>query len=83
MENDMTETPGPTNAEALAALGICESLLLALIDLKIISEQNARDLLADVADTHNEAAIISQTPEIHQAVVVILQRILAGGALPH
>jgi hypothetical protein len=83
MENDMTETPGPTNAEGLAALGICESLLLALIDLNIISEHNARELLTDVADTHNEAAIISQTPEVHKAVVAIVQHILAGGLLPH
>ena len=36
------------DAEGMAALGICESLLLALTDLKIISEQDARDLLADV-----------------------------------
>ena len=36
----------------MAALGICESLLLALTDLKIISERDARDLLTDVATTH-------------------------------
>ena len=30
-----------------AALGICESLLLALIDLKVISEKVAHDLLAE------------------------------------
>ena len=40
----------------MAALGICELLLLALTELKIISDQDARDLLTDVATTHNEAA---------------------------
>ena len=66
------------DAEGMAALGICESLLLALIDLKIISERDACDLLTDVATTHNEVAAASQTPETHQAVVRIVQRLLAG-----
>lgn len=68
----------PLDAEGLAALGICESLLLALTDLKIIGAQDARDLLADVASTHNEAALTSQSPERHQAVVEIIERMLAG-----
>jgi hypothetical protein len=68
----------PHDAEGLAALGICESLVLALTDLKVISEQAARDLLSDVATTHNSAAAASLTPERHQAVVEIVQRILAG-----
>ena len=50
-------------AEGMAALGICESLLLALTDLKIITEEDARDLLADVVTTHNDAATASLTPE--------------------
>ena len=67
-----------TDAEGMAALGICESLLLALTDLTIISEQDARDLLTDVATTHTEAATVSQTPEKHQAVVEIVHRILGA-----
>ncbi len=74
----MTEHARFNDAEGMAALGICESLLLALIDLKIISESDARDLLTDVATTHDEAATCSQTPEKHQAVVEIVHRILAG-----
>jgi hypothetical protein len=66
------------DAKGMAALGICESLLLALTDLNVISEGDVRGLLADVATTHNEAAACSQTPEQHQAVVEIVQRILAG-----
>ena len=41
----MTEHVRFFDADGTAALGICESLLLALTDRKIISEQNARDLL--------------------------------------
>jgi hypothetical protein len=74
----MTEHARFHDAEGIAALGICESLLLALTDLKIISEKDARDLLTDVATTHHEAATASQTPQKHQAVVEIVQRILAG-----
>jgi hypothetical protein len=74
----MTDVAGLTDAEGLAALGICESLLLALTDLKIISERDARDILADVATTHSEAALLAQRPALHQAVVAIVQRILAG-----
>jgi hypothetical protein len=67
-----------SDAEGMAALGICESLVLALTDLKVISEQDARDLLTDVATTHSEAAAASQMPEKHKAVVEIVQRIPAG-----
>jgi hypothetical protein len=74
----MTENPRFNDAEGMAALGICESLLIALTDLKIISEQDARDLLTDVATTHDEAATVSQMPEKHQVVAQIVRRILAG-----
>ena len=66
------------DADGLAALGICESLLLALTDRKVITERDARDLLTDVATTHDEAATVSQAPDRHHAVVAIVQRILAG-----
>jgi hypothetical protein len=70
--------PTFNHAEGPAALGICESLLIALTDLQIISEKDARDVLADVATAHNEASTVSQTPEKHQAVIDIVERILAG-----
>jgi hypothetical protein len=74
----MTGKPRCDDADGLAALGICESLLLALTELKIVTEQDTRDLLTDVATTHKEAAIASQIPQKHDAVVAIIQRILAG-----
>ena len=72
----MTKLAQFNDAEGMAALSICESLLLALIDLKIISEQGAGDVLVNVATTHTEAAAFSQTPERHQAVVKALRRVL-------
>jgi hypothetical protein len=78
MENNLTQNTDPFDARGMAALAICESLLLALTDLKVISERDAHELLNDVVATHNEAAVASETPEKHQAVVAIVQRILAG-----
>lgn len=66
------------DADGTAALGICESLLLALTDARIISEQDARDLLIDVVNSHEEAATTSTTPNKQHAVVAIVRRILAG-----
>jgi hypothetical protein len=80
----MTQSPRSMDAEGLAALGICESLVLALTDLNVISDEDARDLLTDVATTHTDAAMASATPERHQAVVEIIRRILAGkNGAPH
>jgi hypothetical protein len=74
----MTEHARFNEALGMAALGICESLLIALTELKVISEQDARHLLTDVATAHSEAAEASQTPERHRAVAAIVQRILNG-----
>jgi hypothetical protein len=74
----MTQDARFPDAEGAAALGICESLLLALTESKIISEKDARDLLDDVVTSHQEAGLTSKTPDKHQAVSAIVQRILAG-----
>ena len=72
-DNKMTDNAQFNAGEGMAALGICESLLLALTDLKIITEEDARDLLADVVTTHNEASTASLTPEKNLAVVAIVE----------
>jgi hypothetical protein len=50
----MTDRARFNEADGVAALGICESLLIALTELKVISEQDARDLLTDVAAAHRD-----------------------------
>ena len=68
-----------SEADGIAALSAyAKSLILALTDLKVISEQDVRDSLTDVVTTNSEAASASQMPEKHQAVVAIVRRILAG-----
>lgn len=74
----MTERAQAHDAEGMAALGICESLLIALTDLKVIGEKDARDLLIDVVTAHSEAAEGAVTPDRHRAAIKIVQRILAG-----
>ena len=74
----MTEHHRFNDADGSAALGICESLILALTDRKLITEKDARDLLTDVVTSHSEAAESSQTPDRHRAVAEIVQRILDG-----
>jgi hypothetical protein len=64
------------NAAATTVLGFCEALILALTE--IMSEQDARDVLMSVVTLHEEAAAISQTPELHLAVADVVRCILAG-----
>lgn len=75
----MTEAMRFPNADGTAALGICESLILALTETKVLSEQDARDLLADVAAAHQQCAFVApDDAELHHAVIATVQRILAG-----
>ncbi len=72
------------DAEGLAALSICESIILALNDVEVIGENDVRNLLTDVATTHQQAAAMSESPARHKAVVDIVNRMLAGsGSLRH
>lgn len=74
----MAEHPRFNDADGSAALGICESLILALTDRKLITEKEVNDLLTDVVTSHSEAAETSHTPDKHRAVAEIVQRILDG-----
>ena len=62
----------------LASLSICESLLLALADRKVLSHQDIRGLLEDAANAHRNAEGTSQEIERNRAVAGIIDRILAG-----
>ena len=66
-----------------AALSICESLIIAMRDLKIISQKDARDVLTDAASANREAGEGSKNPELHKDVAKLIERILAeGNSLP-
>jgi hypothetical protein len=78
----MDASPKLNDVAGYAALAICESLLLALTDLNIIQEKDARSLLEDAVAAHHQAD--SRNPAMNAAVAAIIGRILAGkNSLPH
>ena len=78
---DMTDIKH--TAAGLAALSICESLLLALGDLKALSRKDLVGVLEDAAAAHRGAGANAQAVAVHIEAAAILERILAGrNALP-
>ena len=62
-----------------AALSICESLLIALNDLKIFDDKETRAVLVDAATTHRHAAtLVAADSEEHLAVATLIDRIIDG-----
>lgn len=61
-----------------AALSICESLLIALNDLKIIDAKETRAVLVDAAQTHRNAIAGSTNAAEHRAVADLIDRIVEG-----
>lgn len=56
--NNSTEIRGI--ADGVAALSVCESLLLAMGDLKIMGEKEAVGIITDAANAHRGAGSTSQ-----------------------
>lgn len=67
-----------SNAAGLAALSICESLLLSLTDLKIIEGGEAVSILEDAAAAHRGAIAEAENPQAHQAAADVIDRIIKG-----
>ncbi len=63
----------------IAALSICEALLLALNDARILPETEIVGVLNDAATTHENAGGSDVDPETHKAVAALINRIIAGG----
>lgn len=67
-----------SNAAGLAALSICESLLLSLTDFAIIENKEAVSILEDAAAAHRGAVAASPNPDDHQAAADVIDRIIKG-----
>lgn len=68
----------------MAALSICESLLLALNDHGILPESDIVGVLVDAAITHENAARDRSAANVtdsaaHVAVAALIRTIIAGG----
>jgi hypothetical protein len=68
-----------TDHAGLAALSICEALLLALNDQGLLPEHEILGVLRDAAATHKNAVGTDAERETHRAVAKLIDRIIAGG----
>lgn len=66
-------------SSGVAALSICESLLLALNDAKVLPAKEILGVLEDAAATHENAGGSDREVEEHKAVAMLINRIIAGG----
>lgn len=62
-----------------AALAICESLLLALNDRKVLPEHEIMGVLKDAASTHALWPAADGNVKFHIAVAKLITDIIAGG----
>lgn len=63
----------------LAALSICEALLLAMNDRGLLPEHEIVGILRDAAATHENAVGPDAEMENHRAVAELINAIIAGG----
>lgn len=63
----------------IAALSICEALLLALNDAKVLPESEIMGVLKDAAASHENARGSGSEMEMHSNVAAIINRIISGG----
>jgi len=63
----------------VAALSICESLLLALNDQKIMTDAQISGLLEDAAAAHENAVATAQDPEAHRQTSDLIRKISSKG----
>lgn len=61
----------------MAALSICEALLLAMNDHELLPEQEIVGVLQDAAAAHEKAT--GADAESHRAVAALINQIIAGG----
>ena len=68
-----TDTKG--DAAGIAALAICEALLLTLTDLKLISTKQVRDVLDDAAVVPRDAKVMAPDTALLREVIGHIERL--------
>ncbi|WP_170329070.1 hypothetical protein [Ruegeria arenilitoris] len=63
----------------MAALSICEALLLAIKDRELLPEHEVVGVLRDAAAAHEAAIGNNDEKDMHQAVAFLINRIIASG----
>ncbi|RYG89434.1 hypothetical protein EU803_17015 [Loktanella sp. IMCC34160] len=62
-----------------AALSICEALLLAMNDRRLLPEHEILGVLRDAAASHENAVGTDLEMQRHKAVAEVINAIIAGG----
>lgn len=60
-----------------AALAICESLLLALTELKVLGDNDARGILEDAAATYRGAESTAPDAAVHHEAAHMIEHIIS------
>ena len=68
----------PTDVPGTAALAICESLLLALADRRILPEAEIAGILQDAAAAHHHEPGSREATALHEAVEALINGMLRG-----
>ena len=68
-----------STSSGVAALSICEALLLALNDAKVLPENEIIGVLKDAAAAHENAGGSDIEIAEHNAVARLINKIIAGG----
>ncbi len=63
----------------MAALSICEALLLAIKDRELLPEHEIVGVLRDAAAAQEAAVGNNEDNDIHQAAAILINRIIASG----
>jgi hypothetical protein len=63
----------------MAALSICEALMLALNDANVLPEHEIMGILKDAALSHEKAEGSDADLERHRAAADLINRIISGG----
>ena len=70
--------PDQTDNSGKAAFSICEAILLALNDHKVLPEHEIEGILRDAATTHENAGGTEAEMATHQAVANLIKTIIVG-----
>ena len=68
-----------TDYSGMAALSICESLLLSLNDHDILPEDEIVGVLRDAVAAHKNAVGLDSDAETHRAVAALIENIIESG----
>lgn len=71
--------PEQPDYSGMAALSICEALLLAMNDHKLLPEREIVGVLRDAAAAHENAEGPDAEMDMHRATAALINQIIAGG----